>query len=315
MRKTENRAFSLPVKTLYLGSMFELSQLRCFVAAAEELHFGRAAQRLNMTQSPLSRQIQLLERILDVTLLERTSRTVSLTPAGRVFLIEARRIVRLAESASLSARRVAKGDAGKVSIGFTAVSGYTLVPQIVAQARASLPNIELDLREMVSTEQTDALLTGLIDIGFVRPPVVRSEFETLSILHEPLLVALPSGDPRQGMSTLSPADLDGQPLIMYARQGAGYFHDMLVRLFDEAQVAPHFVQHVTQIHSMLGLVRAGLAAAVVPQSALGLHPDDVQFRQLVTQPEFPVELIMAWRRDNANPALDPMRRLCAEVIG
>ena len=88
--------------------MFELSQLRCFVAAAEELHFGRAAQRLNMTQSPLSRQIQLLERILDVTLLERTSRNVSLTPAGRVFLIEARRIVRLAESASLSARRVAK---------------------------------------------------------------------------------------------------------------------------------------------------------------------------------------------------------------
>jgi DNA-binding transcriptional LysR family regulator len=155
--------------TLYLGSMFELSQLRCFVAAAEELHFGRAAQRLNMTQSPLSRQIQLLERILDVTLLERTSRTVSLTPAGRVFLIEARRIVRLAESASLSARRVAKGDAGKVAIGFTAVSGYTLVPQIVAQARASLPNIELELREMVSTDQTDALLTGLIDIGFVRP--------------------------------------------------------------------------------------------------------------------------------------------------
>jgi DNA-binding transcriptional LysR family regulator len=90
---------------------------------------------------------------------------------------------------------------------------------------------------------------------------------------------------------------------------------MLVRLFDEAQVAPQFVQHVTQIHSMLGLVRAGLAAAVVPQSALGLHPDDVQFRQLVTQPEFPAELIMAWRRDNANPALEPMRRLCAEVIG
>jgi DNA-binding transcriptional LysR family regulator len=114
----------------------------------------------------LSRQIQLLERILDVTL-ERTSRTVSLTPAGRVFLIEARRIVRLAERAHR--RGAAKGDAGKVAIGFTAVSGYTLVPQIVAQARASLPNIELELREMVSTDQTDALLTGLIDIGFVRP--------------------------------------------------------------------------------------------------------------------------------------------------
>src|SRR6478752_2927473 len=140
-------------------SQFELRQLRCFVAAAEELHFGRAAQRLNMTQSPLSRQIQLLEHILDVKLLERTSRSVALTPAGRVFLIEARRIVRLAESAALSARRVAQGDAGRVAIGFTAVSGYSLLPEIVARARATLPNIELELREMVSGEQIDALLT------------------------------------------------------------------------------------------------------------------------------------------------------------
>jgi len=293
--------------------MFELSQLRCFVAAAEELHFGRAARRLNMTQSPLSRQIQLLERILDVQLLERTSRNVSLTPAGRVFLIEARRIVRLAESAALSARRVAKGDAGKVAIGFTAVSGYSLVPQIVAQARAALPNIELELREMVTTEQVDGLLTGLIDIGFVRPPLVRQEFDTALVLEEPLVVALPSGDPRQAKSALEPSDFDGQPLIMYARQGAGYFHDMLLRLFDDAGVAPLYVQHVTQIHSMLGLVHAGLAAAIVPESASGLHLMDVQFRRLATSPERPVELYMAWRRDNANPALEPMRRLCAET--
>lgn len=294
--------------------MFELSQLRCFVAAAEELHFGRAALRLNMTQSPLSRQIQLLERILDVTLLERTSRNVSLTPAGRVFLIEARRIVRLAESASLSARRVAKGDAGKVGIGFTAVSGYTLVPRIVTQARATLPNIELELREMVTSDQTDALLTGLIDIGFVRPPVERSEFNAILALSEPLVVALPLGDPRQAKSVLEPADLDDLPLIMYSRQGAGYFHDLLARIFDEADVSPNYIQHVTQIHSMLGLVRAGLAAAVVPRSSMGLHPDDVQFRELTTTPERPVELYMAWRRDNANPATEPMRRLCLEVM-
>jgi DNA-binding transcriptional LysR family regulator len=295
--------------------MFELSQLRCFVAAAEELHFGRAAQRLNMTQSPLSRQIQLLERILDVTLLERTSRSVALTPAGRVFLIEARRIVRLAESAQLSARRVAKGDAGKVAIGFTAVSGYGLVPQIVAAARAALPNIELELREMVTGEQVDALLTGLIDIGFVRPPIDRHEFDTALVLAEPLVVALPTGDPRADASVLEPADFDGLPLIMYARQGAGYFHDMLVRLFDAAGVAPSYVQHVTQIHSMLGLVRAGLAVAIVPQSAAELHFTDVQLRRLATTPERPVELHMAWRRDNANPALAAMRRLCAETAG
>ncbi len=293
--------------------MFELSQLRCFVAAAEELHFGRAAQRLNMTQSPLSRQIQLLEHILDAKLLERTSRSVALTPAGRVFLIEARRIVRLAESAALSARRVAHGDSGRVAIGFTAVSGYSLVPEIVARARATLPNIDLELREMVTGEQVDALLTGLIDIGFVRPPLARQEFDTLNVLAEPLLVALPAGDSRQAKSTFEPRDFDGQPLIMYARQGAGYFHDMLIRIFDEAGAAPQFVQHVTQIHSMLGLVRAGLAAAIVPQSAAGLALHDVQFRRFDTQPESPVELHMAWRRDNQNPALDPMRRLCAEA--
>jgi len=295
--------------------MFELSQLRCFVAAAEELHFGRAAQRLNMTQSPLSRQIQLLERILDVTLLERTSRQVSLTPAGRVFLIEARRITRLAESAQLSARRVAKGDAGRVAIGFTAVSGYHLVPQIVAQARASLPNIELELREMVTTDQVDALLTGLIDVGFVRPPLDRQEFETLCVLVEPLVVALPAGDPRQAKAVLALSDFDAQPLIMYARQGAGYFHQMLMRLFEDADVAPLYVQHVTQIHSMLGLVHAGLAAAIVPESAMGLHMHDVQFRRLATEPEKPVELHMVWRRNNRNPALEPMRRLCAETLG
>jgi DNA-binding transcriptional LysR family regulator len=101
---------------------------------------------------------------------------------------------------------------------------------------------------------------------------------------------------------------------MYARQGAGYFHDMLVRLFDEAGVMPDYVQHVTQIHSMLGLVRSGLAAAIVPQSASELHLMDVQFRQLTTWPERPVELHMAWRRDNANPALAPMRQLCAETV-
>jgi DNA-binding transcriptional LysR family regulator len=293
--------------------MFELSQLRCFVAAAEELHFGRAAQRLNMTQSPLSRQIQLLERILDVTLLERTSRQVSLTPAGRVFLIEARRIVRLAESAQLSARRVAKGDAGRVAIGFTAVSGYTLVPRIVAQARASLPNIDLELREMVTTDQVEGLMTGLIDIGFVRPPLDRHEFDTSCVLHEHLVVALPAGDPRQAKAELDLADFDGQPLIMYARQGAGYFHQMLIRLFDTAGVSPLYVQHVTQIHSMLGLVHAGLAAAIVPESAAGFQMSNVSYRRLRTDPECPVELHMAWRRDSTNPALDAMRRLCVDT--
>lgn len=295
------------------GNMFELSQIRCFVIAAEELHFGRAAARLNMTQPPLSRQIQVLERILGVPLFERTSRSVKLTPAGRVFLPEARRIVWLAESATLAARKVAQGDAGRIGIGFTAVSGYSFLPQVVAQARARLPNIELELREMVSNQQAEALQTGLIDIGFVRQPMERQDFESERVVSEGLVAALPAGDPRVNQADLTMRDFDGSPLIMYSREGAGYFHSMLVGLFAEAQARPDYIQQVTQIHSMLGLVSAGLGVAIVPRTATSLHLAGVQYRDIATVPEKPVELYMCWRRDNANPALAAMRDLCRDV--
>ncbi|GGZ34975.1 LysR family transcriptional regulator [Asticcacaulis endophyticus] len=293
--------------------MFELSQIRCFVTAAEELHFGRAAARLNMTQPPLSRQIQVLERILGVPLFERTSRSVKLTPAGRVFLPEARRIVWLAESATLAARKVAQGDAGRIGIGFTAVSGYSFLPQIVAQARARLPNIELDLREMVSSQQVEALQTGLIDIGFLRQPLERNEFESERVVSEGLVAALPTGDPRLTEPELTLKAFDGSPLIMYSREGASYFHNMLLSLFAEANVTPDYVQQVTQIHSMLGLVRAGLGIAIVPRTAMSLQFSDVHYRDIATTPATPVELYMVWRRGNSNPALTPVRNLCAEV--
>ncbi len=295
------------------GTMFELSQIRCFVIAAEELHFGRAARRLNMTQPPLSRQIQVLERILGVPLFERTSRSVRLTPAGRVFLPEARRIVWLAESATLAARKVAHGDAGRIGIGFTAVSGYNFLPQIVAQARARLPNIELALHEMVSGQQVEALQTGLIDIGFLRQPLDRHGYESERVVSEGLVAALPIGDPRLNADELTLKAFDGSPLIMYSREGAGYFHSMLIGLFAEAEVMPDYVQQVTQIHSMLGLVRAGLGVAIVPRTATSLHFAGVQYRDIVTTPEKPVELYMCWRRENANPALQPVRDLCVEV--
>ena len=133
--------------------MFDLNQLRCFVTVAEELHFGRAAARLNMTQPPLSRQIQVLEHIIDAPLLERTSRSVRLTPAGRSFLPEARRILKLAESASQVARRIALGKIGSLKIGFTAAAAYGFLPELVAACRARLPEVDFSLKEMVSGDQ------------------------------------------------------------------------------------------------------------------------------------------------------------------
>ena len=294
--------------------MFELSQLRCFVAAAEELHVGRAAQRLNMTQPPLSRQIQLLERILGVTLLDRTSRSVRLTPAGRAFLLEARRILRLADNAALATRRIASGKAGSVAIGFTAASGYGFLPTLITRARAQLPNYDLVLQEMVTRDQVEALLTGRIDVGLLRPPIERQEFGAVRVVQEPLVGALPAGDPRLSRSRLTLQDFDGQPLIMYSPGGAQYFYDLLRTLFDQVGVSPIHVQHMSQIHSMLALVRAGLGAAVVPEAATYLHFDDVYFRPVDTDPERPVELHLVWRKDNDNPALEGFLELCARPI-
>lgn len=295
--------------------MFELSQLRCFVAVAEELHFGRAAQRLNMTQPPLSRQVQLLERILGVVLLDRTSRSVRLTPAGRSFLIEAKRILRLAESAALATRRIGKGDAGRVAIGFTAASGYSFLPNLVDLARTRLPNVDLALRELVSGEQVEALLTGRIDLGLVRPPLTRPEFDKVRVLTEPLVAALPTGDPRLEKDRLTLSDFDAGPMITYAPEGAGYFHAMLTAMFDEAGVSPNYVQHMAQIHSILALVHARIGAAVVPEAATRLHFDGVEFRPLETRPARPVELFVAWRKDNDNPSLKPLLELISAQVG
>lgn len=289
--------------------MFELSQLRCFVAVADELHFGRAALRLNMTQPPLSRQVQLLERILGVMLLDRTSRSVRLTPAGRTFLIEARRIIRLSESAALTIRKVASGETGRVAVGFTAASGYSFLPQLVHLGQSHFPNVNLTLREMVTGEQTEALLTGRIDLGLIRPPLTRPEFDKVRVMTEPLVAALPAGDPRLERDCLNLSDFDALPMVMYAPEGAAYFHAMLTAMFDAAGVSPVYVQHMSQIHSILALVHARIGAALVPEAGMRLHFEDVEFRPVAITPARPVELFVAWRRDNDNPSLKPLLAL------
>jgi len=286
-------------------SHFELRQLRCFIAAAEELHFSRAAARMNMTQPPFSRQIQILEHALGVKLLDRSSRAVELTPAGRIFLLEARRIAHLTESAALAIRRIASGEAGTITLGFTASSGYSFLPRLLLERAARTPNIDVALREMVGTEQVEGLLNGVIDVGLMRSSVKRDEFATLKVASEGLVAALPLGDPRLAEVSLRLSDFDRQPLIMFAQEGARHFHDMLAKLFEQEGVAPVAIQSLSQIHSMLALVRAGMGAAIVPEAAQSLHFDDVHFRPIVTTPATPVELYAVWRADNDNPALEP----------
>jgi DNA-binding transcriptional LysR family regulator len=285
------------------ASMFDLSQLRCFVTVAEELHFGRAAARLNMTQPPLSRQIQVLEHIVEATLLDRTSRSVRLTPAGRSFLPEAKRILKLAESASQVARRIAMGKAGSIKIGFTAAAAYGFLPELIAACRTRLPEVDLSLKEMVSGDQLEALASGQIDAGLLRPPIARSEFVSVRVVAEPLLVAAPDGHPFAAAESISLRDLDGQPFVMYSPYESRYFYDLLVTQFTRAEILPRYVQHLSQIHSILAMVRAGLGMAIVPEAAAGLNFSGVQLRPLRLRAPAPVELFLVWRRDEENPLL------------
>lgn len=288
------------------GSMFELSQLRCFVAVSEYLHFGQAAARLNMTQPPLSRQIQLLERNIGAVLLERSSRSVRLTPAGRVFLPEARRILRLAESATRRAQRVSRGEAGTLQIGFTAASGYQMMPDLMARLRAPLKGVDIVLREMVTSAQVEALGSGMLDVGFVRPQVDLQRFATREHLSERLLAAIPTHDPLAHQDHLSLSDLHERPFIMYSPDAASYFHDLLGTIFTQTQIMPQIVLEVGQMHSMLGLVNAGFGFALVPEAAACLQFPGLAFRPMPELANWTIKLNMVWRPDNENPALARM---------
>jgi DNA-binding transcriptional LysR family regulator len=292
--------------------VFSFARLSCFIAVAEELHFGRAAERLHMTQPPLSRQIQQLEGELGVQLIDRTTRSVTLTPAGVAFLPDARRILQLAEGAAMTVKRVPAGDLGTVVVGFTAASAHVVLPLLLEEAREKLPDVKLELREMVTSVQLESLLNGELDLGMARPPVKRPGLVSRPLLHEQLIAALPMGHPLADLGRqLTLNDLDGEDVIMYSPVQARYFNQLLISTFTIAGATPRYVQYVTQVHTMLVLVRSQIGIALVPASAATLHPEGVVFRSIGAFRERPVELDAVWRGDSTNPAL---LRLLRDVL-
>ncbi|MFC6066485.1 LysR substrate-binding domain-containing protein [Streptomyces ochraceiscleroticus] len=289
--------------------MFTLVQLVSFVAVAEELHFTRAAERLRMTQPPLSRQIQLLEHELGVQLLDRTNRTVRLTPAGRSFLNEARNILRQAEAATLSAKQVSAGEAGAIAIGFTAASAYSALGTLLDVARSTMPGTEIVLREKVTRDQLEAITQGSLDLGMIRPAGTGPDLTTRPAIREGLLAAVPRDHPLSaGEGPLRIDEFDGQQVLMYSPVEARYFHELLVSIFRAARVTPEFTQYLSQVHSLLAMVNAGWGIAFVPEAAAQMRFSGITFRSLELPDPTPVELHLVWRKANDNPALHALLR-------
>jgi DNA-binding transcriptional LysR family regulator len=294
--------------------MFELSQLRCFVAVAEELHFGRAAKRLHMTQPPLSRQVRLLEHQMGTELLCRTNRVVTLTAAGRGFLPDAARILRMAEEAAVSARRIALGTEGVLAIGFTAAVGYGKLPALVNAVRAASPDVRLMLKEMVSSAQLEALDGQQIDLALLRPTVESSELITLPCARESLMLAIPESAAQQWPEAPTLKDCHGRSMLMYSPYEARYFHQLVNHLFERRHVQPNVIEYVSQIHSMLALVRANIGAALIPATASVLQFPGVIYRPIVTAPAKPVELLFVYRKDNDNPVFNAVKDALFRVL-
>ena len=282
--------------------MFELKQLHSFLVLAEELHFGRAAKRLHITQSPLSRQIQMLEHTLQFPLFHRTNRNVQLTPAGQAFRAEARQILALAENAVTVARHHSQGSAGRIRMGFTAGSSYRHLPRLLAYASREMKELEIVLQEMVTTQQLEAINAHQIDVGLGRQVPNHSELDGLRIASEPMLLAIPAKHPLAERTKVALEDLRGEPMITFSPKDGFYFYALIDSIFRRSNLQPTYVQQVSQIHSILALVSAGLGVAFVPQTAEALHFDGVIFRR-VRMPAVYADLYLIWSRTNANPAV------------
>jgi DNA-binding transcriptional LysR family regulator len=256
----------------------EFRHFRYFVALAEELHFGRAAQRLQISQPPLSQQIAALEKEIGVSLLRRTSRSVELTEAGRRFLAEAREALAQADQAVDLARRAARGDVGRLQVGFVPVCG--VMPRAIRRFMQRHPDVRVTLRSMPSAEQLDCVQRGSLDVGFVHLPIAVSGVKSEPVESHALMVALPTRHRLTRQRTVAWRALEGEPFIGFPRSSAPGAHDALMSHLREAGLVPNVVHETDSILARLRMVGAGMGISLLPAYASHFNRPGVTMRPL-----------------------------------
>ncbi|MFJ7213723.1 LysR substrate-binding domain-containing protein [Amycolatopsis sp. NPDC098790] len=290
----------------------ELRQLRYFAAVAEACHFSRTAAQLHIAQPALSQAIRQLENELGATLLVRTTRRVSLTAAGEFFLGETRRILEAVDASVRGVRKIADGWVGLVRLGLTGTAAHTHLPLIARTVQHSLPSIALEIHaDLVTPVQCDRLREGTLDLAVLRPPVVGEGIEARTFATEELAVALPSSHPLSARASIRLEDLADQDFIAYAAPdsvvNAAVFHACQAVGF-----APRRAHTAQGTAVLLALVAAGLGLAVLPAGVRAVPFEGAVFRDLENAGS--VELALAWRRGDENPALSAvMSALDAEL--
>lgn len=290
----------------------ELRHLRYFIAVAEELHFGRAAERLGIAQPPLSQQIRRLEEDLGVQLLIRTKRRVELSDAGRVLLAEGRLVLAQAEQAARAAKRASRGETGQLAVGFVGSATYHILPLILSAFRERFPEVQLKLCELFPTEQVQALQEGRIQVGFFRSHKTEDSLKYEPVLQEPLVVALPEGHPLTKRSRVPVRALAREPFVIFPRHIGPSFYDFIVSLCHKSGFSPQIAQEASEIQTIVSLVAGGTGVALVPASCRNFRRIGVIYKPM-PEPSPRVQMIVACRRDDQSPVLHQFLRVAREV--
>ncbi|BCQ55834.1 LysR family transcriptional regulator [Burkholderia gladioli] len=286
----------------------ELKHLGAFVALADELHFGRAAERLCIVQPALSMQIKTLETGLGVRLFDRDRHKVALTDAGRLFLPEARATLEQAARAAQVARLSAQGEIGTLRLGFVSSVLPQLLPTLIRTMHARYPRIALELKDMPTPDQIAALHGGTLDFGLARLPIAASGLNSRVVMEESFVVAVPASHPFARRRRIEPAALRGQPAFVLARRYAPGFFDALLVALGAQQVTLDIARELGEYTTMLALVAAGLGIGLIPAEAAAAVPHNVVALPLAL-PSYRAPLGLIWLDDGS-----VLKRVFVEVV-
>ena len=278
----------------------DLADFEAVVALADTLHFGRASDRLHVSQPALSKRLRKLEDRIGGPLLVRRYRDVRLTEAGRMLAERGRLLLRESAATVAQSQRAARGEAGRLRIGFGIASIIGLLPDVLLRFRRSHPDVQLELRDMSTPDQVAGLTSGEIDVGFVRLPVTAGRLVVRPVLDERLVLAIGPRSPWQ--PRLGLRSVAAEPFIIIARARSASFYDHALSVCAATGFAPRIVQEANELFTVLSLVGAGLGVSLVPRSAASMQLPGIRFREL-TLPEAAWDIGVAWHRDSGSGPL------------